>query len=93
MVHTATPPSGSRDGEKDNGLLFAYLAFTPFCEAGIIDRLSLQRLLESTFKLDLAATREYCLADDRFLEAVKFLDMGDGAGRELLQVVFRYQPS
>lgn len=28
----------------------------------------------------------YCLADDRLLEAVKFLDLGDGAGWELLQV-------
>lgn len=30
----------------------------------------------------------YCLADDRLLEAVKFLDLGDGAGWELLQVRF-----
>jgi len=29
----------------------------------------------------------YCLADDRLLEAVKFLDLGDGAGWELLQVI------
>lgn len=28
----------------------------------------------------------YCLADDRLLDAVKFLDVGDGAGWELLQV-------
>lgn len=28
----------------------------------------------------------YCLADDRLLEAVKFLDLVDGAGWELLQV-------
>lgn len=28
----------------------------------------------------------YCLADDRLLEAVKFLDLGNGAGWELLQV-------
>lgn len=28
----------------------------------------------------------YCLADDSLLEAVKFLDLGDGAGWELLQV-------
>lgn len=28
----------------------------------------------------------YCLADDRLLEAVKFLDLGKGAGWELLQV-------
>ncbi|XP_024018037.1 uncharacterized protein LOC21393593 isoform X3 [Morus notabilis] len=68
------------------GLLFAYLAFVPFCEAGVVDSLSLQRLLESTFKLDIEACREYCLADDRLLDAVKFLDLGDGAGWELLQV-------
>ncbi|PWA48441.1 protein kinase superfamily protein [Artemisia annua] len=87
---------GIADDIYGAGLLFAYLAFIPFCEAGIIDSLSLQRLLESTFKLDLAATREYCLADDRFLEAVKFLDMGDGAGWELLQAMlnpdFRNRP-
>lgn len=28
----------------------------------------------------------YCQADDRLLEAVKFLDLGNGAGWELLQV-------
>lgn len=28
----------------------------------------------------------YCLADDRLEEAVKFLDLGNGAGWELLQV-------
>lgn len=28
----------------------------------------------------------YCLADDRLLEAVRFLDLSDGAGWELLQV-------
>lgn len=30
----------------------------------------------------------YCLADDGLLDAVKFLDLGDGAGWELLQVLF-----
>ncbi|EXB44191.1 hypothetical protein L484_010297 [Morus notabilis] len=96
------------------GLLFAYLAFVPFCEAGVVDSLSLQilaslqtvimyvmplawqRLLESTFKLDIEACREYCLADDRLLDAVKFLDLGDGAGWELLQAMlnpdFRKRP-
>uniref|UniRef100_A0A251VMH4 Protein kinase domain-containing protein n=1 Tax=Helianthus annuus TaxID=4232 RepID=A0A251VMH4_HELAN len=29
----------------------------------------------------------YCLADDRFLDAVKFLDSGDGAGWELLHMM------
>ncbi|KAL1820030.1 hypothetical protein ACET3Z_014899 [Daucus carota] len=61
-----------------------------------MDSLSLQRLLESTFRLDLQAARDYCLADDRFLEAVKFLDLGGGAGWELLQAMlnpdFRKRP-
>eukprot|EP00262_Sarcandra_glabra_P008144 TRINITY_DN21381_c0_g1_i2.p1 TRINITY_DN21381_c0_g1~~TRINITY_DN21381_c0_g1_i2.p1 ORF type:complete len:430 (-),score=60.26 TRINITY_DN21381_c0_g1_i2:118-1407(-) len=76
---------GIADDIYEAGLLFAYLAFIPFCEAGILDGLSLQRLFESTFQLDLEAAREYCQADDRLLEAVKFLDLGDGAGWELLQ--------
>ncbi|KAI3411309.1 Protein kinase domain-containing protein [Psidium guajava] len=75
------------DDIYEAGLLLAYLAFVPFCESGIIDSLSLQRLLENTFQLDIEATREYCLADDRLLEAVKFLDLGDGAGWELLQAM------
>ncbi|GAB2293884.1 hypothetical protein Dimus_028095, partial [Dionaea muscipula] len=78
---------GIADDIYGAGLLFAYLAFVPFCETGIIDSISLQRLLETTFQLDLQATREYCLADDRLLEAVKFLDLGDGAGWELLQAM------
>ncbi|GMH09117.1 hypothetical protein Nepgr_010957 [Nepenthes gracilis] len=78
---------GIADDIYEAGLLFSYLAFVPFCESGIMDSISLQRLLESTFQLDLQATREYCLADDRLLEAVKFLDLGDGAGWELLQAM------
>ncbi|XP_024044294.1 uncharacterized protein LOC18048871 isoform X4 [Citrus clementina] len=77
---------GIADDVYEAGLLLAYLAFVTFCEANVMDSLSLQRLLESTFRLDLQATREYCLADDRLLEAVKFLDLGEGAGWELLQV-------
>ncbi|XP_030506838.2 uncharacterized protein LOC115721879 [Cannabis sativa] len=76
---------GIADDIYEAGLLFAYLAFLPFCEPGIMDSLSLQRLIENTFQLDIEAIREYCLADDRLLEAVKFLDLGDGAGWELLQ--------
>lgn len=78
---------GIADDIYEAGLLFAYLAFVPFCEAGVMDGISLQRLFESTFQLDLNAAREYCLADDRLLEAVKFLDLGDGAGWELLQAM------
>lgn len=87
---------GFADDMYEAGLLFAYLAFVPFCETGAMDSFSLQRLLESTFQLDLQAAREYCLADDRLLEAVKFLDLGDGAGWELLQAMlnpdFRKRP-
>ncbi|GLT95069.1 hypothetical protein SLE2022_127740 [Rubroshorea leprosula] len=87
---------GIADDIYEAGLLFAYLAFVPFCEAGTMDSLSLQRLLESTFQLDVMATREYCLADDRLLEAVKFLDLSNGAGWELLQAMlnpdFRKRP-
>lgn len=35
---------------------------------------------------NLSSFFRYCLADDRLLDAVKFLDLGDGAGWELLQV-------
>ncbi|CAN8300204.1 unnamed protein product [Cochlearia groenlandica] len=78
---------GIADDIYEAGLLFAYLAFVPFCETGVMDSLSLQRLLENTFRLDIEAVREYCLADDRLDEAVKFLDFGDRAGWELLQVM------
>jgi hypothetical protein len=68
------------------GLLLAYMVFVPFCEMGSIDGPSLQRLLETTFRLDISAAREYCEADDRWVEAVRFLDLDDGAGWQLLQV-------
>lgn len=42
------------------------------------------RLLETTFQLDIPAAREYCEADDRWEEAVRFLSDGNGAGWELL---------
>lgn len=87
---------GIADDMYEAGLLLAYFAFVPFCEAGIMDGLSLQRLLENTFKLDIKSAREYCLADDRLSEAVNFLDLGDGAGWELLQAMlnpdFRKRP-
>ncbi|KAK6155416.1 hypothetical protein DH2020_009664 [Rehmannia glutinosa] len=87
---------GIADDIYEAGLLLAYTAFIPFCEAGVMDSLSLRRLLENTFQLDVQAMREYCLADDRLLEAVKFLDLGNGAGWELLQAMlnrdFRQRP-
>uniref|UniRef100_A0A453PBB7 Protein kinase domain-containing protein n=1 Tax=Aegilops tauschii subsp. strangulata TaxID=200361 RepID=A0A453PBB7_AEGTS len=52
---------------------------------GVAD--DMQRLLENTFRLDIYAAREYCLEDDKLSEAVNFLDLGDGAGWELLQAM------
>ncbi|GAA0159234.1 non-receptor serine/threonine protein kinase [Lithospermum erythrorhizon] len=87
---------GIADDIYEAGLLFAFLAFIPFCEAGAMDSISLRRLLENTFKLDLEAAREYCSADDRLSETVKFLDLGNGSGWELLQAMvnpdFRSRP-
>lgn len=37
-------------------------------------------------KISLNFLYRYCLADERLEEAVKFLDFGDRAGWELLQV-------
>ncbi|KAM0917063.1 hypothetical protein ACQ4PT_009798 [Festuca glaucescens] len=78
---------GVADDIYGAGLLVAYMAFIPFCKAGIMDGISLQRLLENTFRLDIYAAREYCLEDDQLSEAVLFLDLGDGAGWELLQAM------
>ncbi|XP_006647723.2 uncharacterized protein LOC102699841 isoform X2 [Oryza brachyantha] len=78
---------GIADDIYGAGLLLAYMSFVPFCEAGTMDGISLQRLLENTFRLDMYAAREYFLADDRLSEAVDFLDLGDGAGWELLQAM------
>lgn len=69
------------------GLLMAYMIFVPFCKSGSIDGPSLQRIFESTFQLDLQGAREYCVADEQWLEAIKFLDLGDGSGWELLQAM------
>ncbi|KAF3786184.1 hypothetical protein EJ110_NYTH23467 [Nymphaea thermarum] len=87
---------GIADDIFEAGLLLAYLAFVPFCEAGIMDGPSLQKLLESTFQLNMEAVREYCQADERLSEAVNFLDLGGCAGWELLQAMmnpdFRKRP-
>ena len=47
---------------------------------------ALQRLLESTFRLDIAAAREYCEADDRWIRATAFLAANGGAGWSLIEV-------
>ncbi|CAI7838467.1 unnamed protein product, partial [Closterium sp. NIES-53] len=55
------------------------------------------RLLETTFSLNIPAAREYCSADDRWTNAVAFLDRRDSAGWELLQAMlnpdYRQRPS
>ncbi|XP_027361142.1 uncharacterized protein LOC113869160 [Abrus precatorius] len=97
FTHMEKRAFGIADDIYEAGLLFAYLAFVPFCEAAVMDGLSLQRLLENTFQLDLEAVREYCIADDKLISAVEFLDLGGGAGWELLQAMlnadFRKRPA
>ena len=46
----------------------------------------MRRLLESTFRLDIEAAREYCDADERWAGAVQFLDSaaGGASGWDLL---------
>ncbi|CAN7037882.1 unnamed protein product [Brassica rapa subsp. trilocularis] len=86
---------GIADDIYEAGLLFAYLAFVPFCEAGVMDSLSLQARLPYDWmpcescvsKISLNFLYRYCLADERLEEAVKFLDFGDRAGWELLQAM------
>ncbi|CAM6066119.1 unnamed protein product [Sphagnum tenellum] len=91
---------GIADDIYAGGLFLAYMVFVPFCEMGSIDGPSLQaskRLLETTFRLDISAAREYCEADDRWVEAVRFLDLDDGAGWQLLQAMlnpdYRQRPT
>ena len=47
------------------------------------------RLLESTFRLDIEAAREYCDADERWSGAVQFLDSaaGGASGWDLLSAM------
>jgi hypothetical protein len=42
------------------GLLFAYLAFVPFCEAGVMDGLSLQVSCAANLTLSLLADDFFC---------------------------------
>lgn len=44
-----------------------------------------QRLVETTFRLDIEGVREYSEADERWEQAVAFLDAGNGAGWDLLK--------
>eukprot|EP00899_Mesostigma_viride_P029366 jgi/Mesvir1/9614/Mv17240-RA.2 len=72
---------GVADDVYAAGLLLLYLAFVPFAEPGSVDGPSLQRLVEGTFRLDLSQLRDYCDADPRWAQAVRFLDAG-GKPRE-----------
>lgn len=71
---------GFADDVYSAGLLLAYMAFVPLAEPGSIDGPSLQRLLESTFRLDIQAVREYADADERWARACAFLELGGGEG-------------
>lgn len=88
---------GLADDIYASGLLVAFLCFVPLCAPGAIDQAALQRLLETTFSLDIKAAREYCAADERWANAVAFLDSNDGAGWDLLQAMlnpdYRLRPS
>lgn len=46
-----------------------------------------QRLIETTFQLDIDGWREYSEADERWERAVAFLDAGNGAGWDLLKAM------
>jgi len=43
--------------------------------------------IQHTCLFNIRNSCRYCLADDRLSEAVNFLDLGDGAGWELLQAM------
>ena len=51
-----------------------------------------QRLFESTFRLDIAGAREYCEADDRWARATAFLAANGAAGWSLIEVRSRPSP-
>lgn len=78
---------GFADDIYSAGLLLAYMAFVPLAEPGSIDGPSLQRLLESTFRLDIQAVREYADADERWARACAVLELGGGKGWELLEAM------
>lgn len=71
---------GIADDTFAAGLLVAHMAFVPLCQPGSIDGPTLQRLLE-TFRNDPGGLREYCASDDRWQDAVAFLDEGADEGR------------
>lgn len=77
---------GKADDIYAAGLLVAYLAFVPLCAPNAIDGPRIQKLLESTFQLDVFAARDFCAADDSLELAVDFLNCGGSdAGWSLLQ--------
>mmetsp|Transcript_3010 Transcript_3010/g.8791 ORF Transcript_3010/g.8791 Transcript_3010/m.8791 type:complete len:446 (+) Transcript_3010:172-1509(+) len=75
---------GIADDISAAGFLVAYLAFVPFCPPEAVDGPTLQRLLEGPFRGDPEGLQEYCSQDDRWQEAVSFLNEADGAGWHLI---------
>ncbi|CAG9464847.1 unnamed protein product [Pedinophyceae sp. YPF-701] len=78
---------GIADDIYSAGLLLAYACFVPLSEMGSVDGPTLLRLLETTFRDDFEGFREYATADDRWSDAVDFLNIGKGAGWELLEAM------
>eukprot|EP01025_Chloroclados_australasicus_P038482 TRINITY_DN3965_c0_g2_i3.p1 TRINITY_DN3965_c0_g2~~TRINITY_DN3965_c0_g2_i3.p1 ORF type:complete len:490 (+),score=50.54 TRINITY_DN3965_c0_g2_i3:85-1470(+) len=76
---------GYVDDTYSAGMLFAYIVFVSLSEPGSIDGMSLRKLIQNTFMLDLIGFKEYCQADDRWHRAVQFLDEENGQGWDLLQ--------
>ncbi len=56
-----------------------------------------QKLLETTFRLDISVARKYGEADDRWVEVVRFLDLDDDAGWQLFRAMlnpdYRQRPT
>ena len=46
-----------------------------------------QRLFETTFRNDFDGARDFCDADERWQEAVSFLNGGNGVGWDLIKVM------
>jgi len=88
---------GISDDVYASGLMLLSSIFLAFCEEGSIDGPQLQRLVENTFRNDIQSFRDYADADDRWTDAVAFLDIGEGAGWELvgatLQSNWRSRPT
>lgn len=96
-----TPDARRKFGVADDiycaGLLLLFMVFVPLSVPGTIDGPALQRLVETTFRLDFEAFRDYADADENWREAVAFMDAADGAGwdlvRAMMQAEWRSRPT